>query len=75
MEDGGNGKTRYTLQCQNCAALETPKYLVLMETKFHTRTSDRRRLCQECRWELFARNGCMCDGCDDDRSGFGRGRR
>lgn len=59
------GRTTATLQCERCYALETPKILVLMETHFHTRGDDRRRLCRACRIELF--KDCTCDGCKDDR--------
>jgi len=67
VEQDARGRNRYTLQCENCLALETPEHLVLMNTHFHTRGDDRRRLCPECRIELFP--DCSCDGCRIDRKG------
>lgn len=51
----------YTLQCERCLALEVTDHLVLMQTHFHTRGNDPRRLCPDCRAELFP--GCTCSGC------------
>lgn len=65
--DSVTGRTRYTLQCERCYTLETPDHLVLMKTHFHTRGDDRRRLCPDCRKDLFP--DCTCDGCKTDRTG------
>lgn len=60
------GKNVYTLQCENCLALETPRILVLMTFRFHPRTPNNNpRLCRSCRIEVHA--GCECEFCRGDR--------
>ena len=62
------GRNSYTLQCENCLALETPATLVLMTFRFHPRTpSNNPRLCQPCR--LIVHAGCDCGHCRADRTG------
>lgn len=62
------GKNVYTLQCENCLALETPNIMALMTFKFHPRTpSNNPRLCRPCRIE--AHPDCTCSGCREDRTG------
>lgn len=59
------GRDLYTLQCENCFALETPSVLMLMKTYFHRAGEDRRRLCAECRAAIFA--DCECFDCHERR--------
>lgn len=60
------GRNVYTLQCENCLALETPAILVLMTFRFHSRTpSNNPRLCKPCRIEGHA--GCECEHCREDK--------
>lgn len=59
------GRAVYTLQCENCFALETTEHLVLMQTKFHRRGADPRRLCPDCRLAIFPE--CTCDSCQENR--------
>lgn len=61
------GRNVYTLQCENCYALETPHMLVLMRSKFHSLGNDRRRLCEDCRRTIFA--DCGCFQCKEERRG------
>ncbi|NKG21074.1 hypothetical protein [Paeniglutamicibacter terrestris] len=65
MTTNAKGRNVYTLQCEECLALETPTHLVLMKTHFHSRGDDRRRLCPDCRVHLFP--DCICDHCREDR--------
>lgn len=61
------GRKFYTLQCENCYELETPRILVLMKAKFHRMGDDRRRLCPGCRSTVFA--DCDCFACKEERQG------
>jgi hypothetical protein len=67
VTEAAKGRDVYTLQCENCYALEKTDMLVLMKTKFHTLGNDRRRLCPGCRAEVF--KGCGCYSCKDERRG------
>lgn len=61
------GRSVYTLQCENCYALETPEMLILMKTRFHSLGNDKRRLCAGCRVEAF--KDCGCYACKEERRG------
>lgn len=61
------GRNVYTLQCENCFALETPYILSQMRSHFHRAGDDRRRLCEDCRSTVFA--DCECFACKEDRRG------
>lgn len=61
------GRNLYTLQCENCFTLETPRILSQMKTHFHNMGDDRRRLCPGCRATVFA--ACDCFACKEERRG------
>jgi hypothetical protein len=61
------GRNIYTLQCENCYALETPEILTQMKSHFHLSGDDRRRLCEDCRRTVFAE--CECFQCKEERRG------
>jgi hypothetical protein len=67
MTQDGEGRNLYTLQCENCLELETPRILSQMKAKFHRAGDDRRRLCEDCRSTLFA--DCSCFPCQEERRG------
>ena len=67
MTTDEGGRNLYTLQCENCLELETPRILVLMQAKFHLMGDDRRRLCPDCRAKVFA--DCSCFQCQEERRG------